>query len=376
MIFKISTVKTIPLRVVAILIFLNGIVNIVFSIFPTRLLKIPDIYNASQIFQYIEYQRASMVLSILIGVFFLVLGVGLYKRQRSAWIWSISLLLFASIENSYPVIRFIPLSLSLSSLLILAIFYRQFLQQKQTLKTHLIIAWMTVLISVLYGGIGCYLMRSQFHGIKSVLDAFYYTLVTYSTVGYGDIIPITAEAKIFVITMIFMGLASFATVISVLLGPILENKLKRVFTMVERLNHLKHHVIFCGVSQLTLQIAKDFKSRQIDVLFVSNSPTDLTEVKQEDFDTLQGDSTDDAVLKKAGIHDAQYCICAEDNDAKNILLTMISNALVSSKPSKEKVKIVTVLNKPSNAENANRVGADKLIIIPQLASEHLLKDIA
>ena len=85
-------------------------------------------------------------------------------------------------------------------------------------------------------------------------------------------------------------------------------------------------------------------------------------------------ATDAAVLIRAGIKDAGYCICAQDDDAKNILITMVASAVVSCRSTKRKVNIVTLLDKPSNADNARKVGADDLIILPELASEHLLRE--
>ncbi|MCH9644031.1 MAG: NAD-binding protein [Gammaproteobacteria bacterium] len=366
--------KNAPPIIVATLILLNGLVNIISAILPSSLYRKSILFESSRLLQYVAYQRTSMVITIIIGAILLALGIGLYRKHRAAWRWSIIMLVIMSIKNAYPTLEVIQFGFCIFSLLILLTFHKEFSVRQATTKTHIIIAWLTVIFAVAYGTVGCYLMRDQFRGIHSFLDAVYYTLVTYSTVGYGDIIPTTANARLFVITMIFIGLGSFATVITVLLGPVLANKLKKVYTMVEHLNNLEHHAICCGVNNMTRQIAQTFKSKNIDTLFISKQADLLTEMEQLGFSTLLGDATDETVLIKAGIYDANYFVCADGDDAQNILLTMVANTTLTKKPAKQKVKIITVIENSDHAESAKKSGASQLIIPAILASENILNN--
>jgi voltage-gated potassium channel len=369
---KKSTFRKIPRLFVVTLMMLNGLVNIVFSFSPESFYGKSDLSDASHLVQYVTYQQASSIITIAIGAALIYLSIGLLKKQRRAWLYSIGLLLVINFQNIYPSIKAIPLSLGLLSIIILLSSYKHFNVKQRTPRTNSIIAWLSVIFAMAYGSIGCYLLRAQFKGIHNFIDSIYFTLVTYSTVGYGDITPASNDAKLFVITMIFVGLGSFATVITVLLGPLLERRLKKVFTMVEYLSHMRNHAIICGVNQTTQQMAKELEAKGIEVLFVDSQQDKLSEVERREFDTLHADIADKNILKQAGLLDSKMLVCAEKDDAKNILITMLAKELLNHSRRKNKIQLITLLEKPSNADSAKKAGADELIIPALLGSNQLL----
>ena len=372
MIGKATLNKILP-KLVATLIFMNGFVNIVFAILPISFYDAIDLSETSHVFSYLAYQQASSILTVIVGIILISLAIGLYRKQRNSWVWSIIILIAFNIEHIYPTIKTIPLSLGIFSILILIIARRQFYIRGQAMQTQVIIAWLSVGFALFYGSIGCYLMRTQFNGLSTFVDAIYYTLVTYSTVGYGDIVPLTINAKLFTMTMILIGLGSFATVITVVVGPLLATRLKRVFNMVEHFNHLKHHAILCGVNQMTIQIAKDLQSENIESLFIDQNQERLTQMENLGFQIMSGDVLDKGVLKRSRLSEANCIVCAFNEDAQNILLTMMARDIVNQESIKHRAKIITVLEKPDNAKNAKKSGADELIIPVLLSSECLLK---
>ncbi|ORU22119.1 potassium channel protein, partial [Francisella tularensis subsp. holarctica] len=80
----------------------------------------------------------------------------------------------------------------------------------------------TFLLAISYSVLGLYYLRDEFDGIKNISDAVYFTIVTFSTVSYGDIHPITEEAKLFTISIMIVGIGLFATIITVLAGSIIN----------------------------------------------------------------------------------------------------------------------------------------------------------
>ncbi len=78
----------------------------------------------------------------------------------------------------------------------LLLVYRHHFHKLQNDPLHFqkVVAWLSIFMALAYGVIGSYLLRGEFHGIQTWTDAIYYTFETYSTVGYGDILPgTTAE---------------------------------------------------------------------------------------------------------------------------------------------------------------------------------------
>lgn len=357
--------------VVATLMLLNGLLNIVWGFFPS-------VYNSHHtiktlesigLVSYAPYQKVSLVLTIMVGMLLITTAIGLYRKRRKAWRWAIVLLVFLNVDNIYPLVQETPLILGVISLIILILFQRQFVRFAGYMKSHVMVAWVSFLFAIAYGSIGSYLMRTQFKGLHNFVDAIYYTFVTYSTVGYGDITPQTTNARIFVVTMIIVGIGAFATIVTVLLGPMMTRRLRKVFMMVENLSHLQRHAVICGVNYMTLQIANDLKSRGVEVLFIDTDTALLNTVDQAGFEILQGDAADLQVLQYARLNHANYLICGDDDDATNILVTMTARRLLNAARGKHKAKIIAKIDKPDNVVNATQSGADETIV-PALLSSH------
>lgn len=95
-------------------------------------------------------------------------------------------------------------------------------KNSKTFSFYQFVVVITFLLAISYSVLGLYYLRDEFDGIKNISDAVYFTIVTFSTVGYGDIHPITEEAKLFTISIMIVGIGLFATIITVLAGSIIN----------------------------------------------------------------------------------------------------------------------------------------------------------
>jgi voltage-gated potassium channel len=364
-------VKNVATTLVATIIFFNGILTILLALAPDFLSKTSDLGRASKLVDYAYYRQVSLIFTVIIGLILLNLGLGLYRKYRNAWRFSVLLLLLLLVGDLYPKIKWISLGLCFFSLAVLLIYHKQFTAVKIHSNRHTVIAWISILIAISYGWLGCYLLRTQFSGIHTPTDALYYTIVTYSTVGFGDIVPITSDAKLFVMTMIMIGLGSFATVISVLIGPILQDKLKRISEMVAHMNHLKNHAVLLGFNTMTLELARVYQANNIEVLFVVNDQQKVFYLEQLKYHAIIGDLSDETILNHMSLSHAQCCVCACGDDAKNIVLTMkIAGYLLPIKAS-HRVKIISIIDDISNEAIAKQSGADQVIIPAKLVGQAL-----
>ena len=108
--------------------------------------------------------------------------------------------------------------------IILLFYFRKAFNKKNSknLSFYQFVVAITFLLAISYSLLGLYYLRDEFDGIKNISDAVYFTIVTFSTVGYGDIHLITEEAKLFTISIMIVGIGLFATIITVLASSIIN----------------------------------------------------------------------------------------------------------------------------------------------------------
>lgn len=164
----------------------------------------------------------------LSGLLLVVSIVAMQRGFRIGWLTTVVLLLGTTIQGLLQArVYSLPLVvLSLLSLLLVVRNRRQFLRPLELTPTQRIAGGILV-TSQLYIIVGSYTLRAQFDGLDSLGDAFYFSIVTSATVGYGDITPTTLFVRFFVISAIIVGAGSFAGALGALLKPTLERLVKR-----------------------------------------------------------------------------------------------------------------------------------------------------
>ncbi len=218
----------------AILITLNGLHYVLSS--ASFLIKAPELRDALEYvgsLDLLQHKSYAAGFSLIFGVMSMLAGAGLFKRLRIAWYWTVVfLLLLITLDAIAGDFRW-SFGFTICVLAILIVFRRHF--DRAMIESGVPIALVAVIFASLYGVVGTYILRTEFNGVHSWVDAFYFTVVTYSTVGYGDITPISPVARLFSTTMILFGLSSFATAMSVYLGPLLDKKTKGVVGAFKRI---------------------------------------------------------------------------------------------------------------------------------------------
>ena len=112
-------------------------------------------------------------------------------------------------------------------LVLLLLFRRSF--TRASLATGTLFALTGVLFTLGYGVLGSYVLGADFTPkLTNIIDAVYFAVVTMATVGYGDITPRTAEARLFCVSLIVLGLVVFATSLTAIIGPLIDNRMKKL----------------------------------------------------------------------------------------------------------------------------------------------------
>ncbi|MWV63242.1 potassium channel protein [Halorubrum sp. JWXQ-INN 858] len=225
--------------------------------------------------------------------------------------------------------------------------------------------------AIAYGTVGSYALRDEFDGIETIVDAFYFTVVTASTVGYGDITPETGTssdiAQLFVLSSLVMNVAAFAVALGVLLTPAIEAQLSKALgKMTEKqFDLLSDHVLVLGYGELTEPILEQLADRDVVHAVVTADESAARALGERDVPVLTADPSDVEPLERSHVEDARAVIVATTDDARDALAILTARQLAPD------VRIVAAATQRENVDKLRRAGADH-VISPATLGGHLL----
>ena len=166
-------------------------------------------------------------IQVILGFMLVLTAAGLLCRMISAWVLAIFLLVVAvgvdAVQERWGGTLIIQISLVATLLFTRRHFTRR------TVLASILFSVGGVAAAIAYGAVGSYLMGAGFRPpIRDLDTAFYFTITTLSTVGFGDIVPVTPGARWFAVTLIIVGLGVFVSAIASAVGPKISGELNRL----------------------------------------------------------------------------------------------------------------------------------------------------
>ena len=233
------------------------------------------------------------------------------------------------------------------------VYHRRRFERPVSLSTAQISALVALSGTLAYGTVGTYALREDFGQVNTVADAFYYTIVTASTVGYGDLTPLSQEARVFGITVVVLGTASFAVALGSVLGPAIEARFARALgTMTEtEYDLLEGHVVILGYGDLTEPLLEELADEREFVIVTPDSDL-AVRLRNREYNVIVGDPSDDDPLQQAGIERASAIICATEDDAEDAF------AILTARELSPEARIVAAATARGNVRKLRRAGAD------------------
>ncbi|PDZ06995.1 potassium channel protein [Bacillus cereus] len=204
----------------------------------------------------------------------------------------------------------------------------------------------------------------------SLFQAFWMTMITVLTVGYGDAVPVTQAGKVFALLIIPIGVGIVTYAIGVVAAMIVEGNLfhaVRRKKMDKQIAQLQNHIIVCGCGRVGLQVVHELQEKKIPFVVVDKDESIL---EKEKLLYVHGDATEDEVLHHAGISKAAGLVAIVANDAENVFITLTARGL------NDAIKIVARAEKPETEDKLKRAGANKVINPSSMAGIHIAKGIA
>lgn len=201
------------------------------------------------------------------------------------------------------------------------------------------------------------------------VDALYMTIITTSTVGFAEVMPLTIYGKLFTGFLIISSFGTFAYAITSLTRYLIGGEYKRYmkeYRIMKETKKLQDHVIVCGFGRVGMQVAADLvESKTEFVILEMNDAVIEHWSTNEDYLFVKGDSTNDDVLETAGINRAKAIITCMPKDADNIYVVL------AAREKNERILIVSRASMNSAVSKLRMAGADNVIMPDSIGGSHM-----
>jgi voltage-gated potassium channel len=231
------------------------------------------------------------------------------------------------------------------------------------IKSKTTIAFLLIL-SVLSIGTTGYHFISEYEWF----DAIYMTVITFSTVGFGEVKPLDLESRIFTILLIAINIMVYAYTISIfseylISAPILKKIIKK--RMDKLIQKFHGHTIIVGFGRNGKQAFEKLKTYNRDVIIIEKYIDEDFIENIKDFAYIQGDATQDDVLIKAGVEKAEAVITTLSADADNLYV------ILSAKQLNPYIHIISRASNENAAKKIKLAGAHNVIIPHKIGGDFM-----
>jgi voltage-gated potassium channel len=192
----------------------------------------------------------------------------------------------------------------------------------------------------------------------SIGDAFYMTVITITTVGYGEVHPLDAAGRAFTVAIILTGVGTFFyafTLFMTLLseGHWTERRNRR--RLARMLDELSEHFIICGYGRMGEIIAREFARHAVPFVVIERNPERMHLAMEHGFVAVEADASNEDVLRRVHIDRARGLIAAVSTDAENVY------AVLSARLLRPDLFIVGRAETDDARVKLKRAGADRVI---------------
>ncbi|MDU4018011.1 MAG: potassium channel protein [Finegoldia magna] len=200
------------------------------------------------------------------------------------------------------------------------------------------------------------------------IDALYMTVITISTVGFGEVGTTSNWSEVFSIVMIFVGVGIVGYAFTTVVAMFVEGKVKDFWKgskMEKKIASLDDHYIICGSGELAEVIINNFIDQNLNFVVITDKREDLDDYSHHDILVVEGMSTEEAVLEHAGIERAKGLVSTLDSEVDNIVTVLTARNL------NKNIYIIANAITKSGSEKLMKVGANKTLSAVEISGKRM-----
>lgn len=217
------------------------------------------------------------------------------------------------------------------------------------------------------------IMCIGFFGYKYIsgyswIDAIYMTVITITTVGFGEVHPLDLPAKVFTIFLILASVVIVGYAISIITEYILsKNNYEDIKQrkMQKKIDAMTNHIIICGYGRNGKQAAKKLLAYKKPFVIIERDKDIIEKFQEDDIPFVLGNASEDETLIEAGIENASTLICALPSDADNLFIVL------SARQINNKMRIISRASQETSYNKLKLAGANNVILPDRIGGDHM-----
>ncbi|WP_027722727.1 potassium channel family protein [Maridesulfovibrio zosterae] len=218
-----------------------------------------------------------------------------------------------------------------------------------------LIAGFIYMLLVFIGGIIGYMWIEGWN----FLNSFYMVVITLSTVGFMEVLPLSNNGRILTSLLILGGVGGFAYLIGAFSQLLVEGRLQAILgrrRMQKTIGKLRNHIIVCGYGRIGEIVTKEIIDEGWEVVVIENNRELVESMEAAGISCVEGDATNDDVLKLAGLGNAKTLITSLSDEAANVYVTLIA------RQSNAKLNIIARGNNHISISRLEFAGANRVVL--------------
>lgn len=195
-----------------------------------------------------------------------------------------------------------------------------------------------------------------------LLDAIYMTMITISTVGYGEVRALSDLGHVFVIGLIILGVMVVGYTLTAVGRAVVEGSLQKIVgrrRMMREISGLKGHIIVCGHGRVGRTICEELLAEKVPFVVIDRDPETAEVLERKGYRVIVGDATEDEVLMSAGVLRARGLVTVASRDVDNLYITLsVRDMCREQNPD---LKIVSRASDTREMRKIRSAGADQVL---------------
>jgi len=189
-------------------------------------------------------------------------------------------------------------------------------------------------------------------------DSLYMTIITVSTVGFGEVHALSAAGQLFTILLIFFGVGVMAFCLTRLVEFMFQRSLTNVLgrrTMMKKIAQMENHAVVCGYGRTGSRVVAELQTASTPFVVIEEDEDIARRLDEQGIPNIVGDATEEEILEAANICAADSLVAALDSDPENLYLTLTASGMCHS------LRIIARVHDPESSRKFHKAGARRVV---------------